>query len=320
MEIFNKLFGKKNKREEQGSQQESSDEPVTIRHVVFALTSVVVKEFEKDASPLDIIAVSMGKLQGSMEDVKIHQSGIYASDKLRANLSSWSVWLTKDGSVVVTRPAIGEKESDMLKGTTYLGPVPQLQYLTAVCKKLGLDPYNIVVSEEETKGDIFGSLAPKAQELLERAKQGGRISFAEYLPLMEMAESYWLGTGPKDHNKAAAAYSILIEISPDDVQKSAAYGCRGLQFGEMREFDKAIHDTTMAINLLKACGPKKFEQFAYNLYENLGRQYVKRDDLEGAIKVYQEIFKAYPNYFIMKEKKSVEEKLRELERIKVKKS
>lgn len=151
MRRLDKLSEEKNEREE-GTQQESLDHSVATRHVVFALSSAVVKYYEKkDATPLDIIAVSMGKLQGSMEDVEFTQGGhIRPSDKLRANLSSWNVWLTKDGSVVVTRPAIGEKESDMLKDATHLGPVPQLQYLTAVGKKLGLDPYDIVV-EEETK-------------------------------------------------------------------------------------------------------------------------------------------------------------------------
>jgi tetratricopeptide (TPR) repeat protein len=275
----------------------------------------VIKEFEKDATPLDIIAISMGKLQGSEEDIKIDQSGyIYSSNKLKANLTFWSVWLTKHESIVVTQPTIGERESDLLKDSIYLGSVPQLQYLTAVCLKLGLNSENIAL----TQG--MRSFAPKAQDLLERIKQGSKISFAEYLSIMEMAETYWLGTESKNYNKAAAAYSILIEIAPDDVQKSAAYGCRGLQFEEMREFDKAVHDTTMAINLLKACGLEKFEQFAYTLYEKLGRQYQKKNDLEGATKAYQEIFKAHPNYLIMTEKKSVEDKLRELERIKVKKS
>ncbi|MDP2857249.1 MAG: tetratricopeptide repeat protein [Bacillota bacterium] len=162
-------------------------------------------------------------------------------------------------------------------------------------------------TKEYSTGDVFGHLAPKAEELLERARRGGRISFAEYLPLMEMAESHWLGAGRKDHSRAAAAYSILIEIAPDDVQRSAAHGCRGRQFEEMGAADRAIDDTTRAIDLLKACGGGAFERLAYALYEHLGRQNEKKGDLRGAITAYQEIPKAYPRY------RSVAEKVRELE-------
>jgi len=154
MGIFDKLLGKKNKRKEQDSQQEPSDEPEIIRHVFFTLNSVFLKDFdnEKEATPLVIVAMSLGSLQASKGDLKIDQRGrIYPSDKLRANLSSWSVWLAKDGSVVVTRPATGEKESDMLEGATYLGLVPKFVYLSAVCNELGLDPLSLAVSEEEVK-------------------------------------------------------------------------------------------------------------------------------------------------------------------------
>lgn len=148
MGIFDRLSEKNNKREEEMFQQKSSDVLRAIRHVVFALTSDVVEEYKKsNVTPLDIVAVFMGKAEGSMEDVKIDQERIYPSDKLRAKLFSWSVWLTKSGALIVTQPATGEKEWDMLEGATYLGSVPYLQYMTVVCLKLGLDPDNIVVSE-----------------------------------------------------------------------------------------------------------------------------------------------------------------------------
>ena len=159
---------------------------------------------------------------------------------------------------------------------------------------------------------IFGTLAPKAQELLDKAKRGGRIDSHEYLPLMEIAETYWHG---KNHSKAAAAYSILIHIAPNDSLKSAAYGARGIQFEELRDLDKAINDTTMAIKLLKACGLETFNRHAYSYYEGLGRQCQKRGDIEGAIKAYQEISKAHPKHFIMTENKSVQDKLQELEKM-----
>ncbi len=154
MGILRKLFAKENEREEEGSRQEFSDEPATTRHVVFALSSAGFKDLEKE-TPLDtpgIIAASMGVLQASVDDVRLGERGqIYPIDKLRARLSSCSVWLAKDGSAVVTRPSIGEKESDMLKGAKYLGPFPRFIYLTVVCEKLGLDPHNIIIEEEEER-------------------------------------------------------------------------------------------------------------------------------------------------------------------------
>jgi len=151
MGAFDRLFGENNKKKDEVSEEESSRGLTVTRHVVFGVNSTVIemyREKETDATDLDIVAVAMGKVAGSVDDVIINKKGsIYPSEKLKLKLCSWSIWLDKSGGLFVTEPVQGEKESDILHGAIYLGSIPYLQYMAAVCLKLGLDSGNISVSK-----------------------------------------------------------------------------------------------------------------------------------------------------------------------------
>lgn len=172
--------------------------------------------------------------------------------------------------------------------------------------------------------DVFGNMSQRAKLLLKKVRGGGNVSVVDYFLLMHIAENYWFGTPyqQKDHWKAAVAYSLLIDIAPYDNLKSSAYGARAIQFERIGELDRAIHDNTTSIDLLRRCGANAFKRFADIYILHRARCYEKNGDISLAIADYQEILNKYYAEYLIDHPNSnitVEQKIKELSDLRLRK-
>lgn len=305
--------------------------------VVVALSSAVRDRFA--SLPPEVVAATMLAATSRREDELVRRpDGIFMSKECWERLNGYSVWVSADGTIIVTRKKSPGEAPDMnqdaaflqqqLPTATFIGRIPTLAYAVAAAQRLGVDTSSICVRNDRSepavfecsepaspaagpswKTDVFGNLAPHAQRLLQQTRARRPAAWMDYMPLMEIAESLAFR---EDRANAVEAYSVLIEVAPDDVQRSAARAMRGLQFEKLEKYDEAIRDSRVALDLLRACGSETFEKWAYTILVNLGRQCEKHGDRAGAITAFEEIFRAHPRYAIVAENTTVENKLRTL--------
>jgi len=104
-----------------------------------------------------------------------------------------------------------------------------------------------------------------------------------------------LALNNKEYEKAIENFNLAIKINPDDPQ---LYYLRGLSYEKMENFDKAIEDYTLALNLSTGAtlygvlvDTQIYTEALADVILKKGKEYYKKGNIEEAMKYYDRAVK-----------------------------
>ncbi len=133
--------------------------------VVMALSRAVQQKF-KDYPPEMAAAVILAMTDKNRNDLVERPEGIYLSRQCSDKISSYEVWLTDDGTIIVTRKRLeGQPDepkedsqrllNERLPNAQKLGGIDSFQYALGLAMTFGLDQDRLLVKEDQKGMAIF---------------------------------------------------------------------------------------------------------------------------------------------------------------------